>query len=93
MEKRKWELEERKKQLDARKRKKTGGGGVTVPVSEAYSTKDGSRMSAVAADLTPGLEPQEAARKETSTIKDRPRTPPNAADAFLAQLEQDMMKR
>ncbi|KAI1797359.1 hypothetical protein LXA43DRAFT_410919 [Ganoderma leucocontextum] len=94
MERRKRELEERKKQLEARKRKKTGKEGETAQESSASPTKPGTPVSAVAASPLPGSEAKGAAQKGTSTKKDGPRAPPpNAADAFLAQLEQDMLKR
>ncbi len=93
MEKRKRELEERKKQLEARKRKKTGGGGETAPESLASSIKAVTPAVAVAADPLPALDAQGAMRKGAYTKKDQPRAPPNPADAFLAQLEQDMLKR
>ena len=95
MEKRKRELEERKKQLEARKKKKLGSQEETAqkPPMPASSSKPGTPVPAVTAQSLPGLDTQETARKGISPLQQRPRTPFNAADAFLAQLEQDVLKR
>lgn len=95
MEKRKRELEERKKHLEARKRKKLGNQEETAqePPTPASPSKTGTPVPAVAAQSLPGLDPEETVRKGISPLQQRPRTPLNAADAFLAQLEQDVLKR
>ena len=80
-EKRKRELEERKKLLEARKRKKTGK--EDEPIKEtlsASSTKGDVPLPAHAAS-----DPFAMLEAGVST--------PNAADAFLAQVEQEMLKR
>ncbi|KAM5538540.1 hypothetical protein V8D89_007873 [Ganoderma adspersum] len=94
MEKRKRELEERKKQLEARKRKKLGNQEEKAqePPTPASSSKAGTPVPAIAGQSLPGLDTQGTARKGISPIQHRPRTPLNAADAFLAQLEQDVLK-
>ncbi|PIL29776.1 hypothetical protein GSI_07981 [Ganoderma sinense ZZ0214-1] len=94
MEKRKRELEERKKQLEARKKKKLGhqAENTQEPQRPASSSKAGAPVPEVAAKLLPALEVQGTARKGISITQDQRRTPPNAADAFLAQLEQDVLK-
>ncbi|KAI0635661.1 hypothetical protein C8Q77DRAFT_1216266 [Trametes polyzona] len=93
MEKRKREIEERRKLLEAKRRKLGGKDGAAAskatPVSGDEQKTPAAPPSAAAADPFAALEALSGNKPE----KNRATEPPvNAADAFLAQLEQDIMK-
>jgi len=96
MEKRKRELEERRKMIDAKRRKKD-----TEKMSGSASTsepKPPTSAGHAAAGKIAGTHPAPTDPFATLEAKDRekrnrkPKAPPaNEADAFLAQLEQDFL--
>ncbi|KZT73147.1 hypothetical protein DAEQUDRAFT_762499 [Daedalea quercina L-15889] len=99
MEKRKRELEERRRMLDA-KRRKVAGAGAAAPEVEATSatdngvTKPEAKKEAAVADPFTALEAQQS--RPSAKNKGKAKAAPgdgstDAADAFLAQLEQDML--
>ncbi|KAH9936063.1 hypothetical protein B0H21DRAFT_825537 [Amylocystis lapponica] len=98
MEKRKRELEERRKMLDAKRRKVAGpaAAGPVEPVSAPTSTAPTEKAPASSVDPFAALEAQ-AARfqpgdRKGKTKEQQTESPFDAADAFLAQLEQDVLK-
>ena len=93
MEKRKRELEERRKMLDAKRRKVGGAGGaeqkmVAAPLVAETKAEKGQ----AAPDPFAALEAQQSQTKGKGKSKATSNSPVNDADAFLAQLEQDMLK-
>ncbi|TBU63082.1 hypothetical protein BD310DRAFT_667326 [Dichomitus squalens] len=87
-EKRKRELEERRRLLEARKRKKTGKEeeSPSAPSTTAQVSPSTKAVSDPLAVLGAPL-------AKTVTNRDQRSGPSNAADAFLAQVEQEMLKR
>lgn len=93
MEKRKRELEERRKMLDA-KRRKIGGtaGEAKKAIAAPVVAETKAEKCQVAADPFAALEAQQSQTKGKGKSKATSNSPVNDADAFLAQLEQDMLK-
>ncbi|KAH9902782.1 hypothetical protein C8Q73DRAFT_634712 [Cubamyces lactineus] len=92
MEKRKREIEERRKLLEAKRRKVTAKEG--TPAASASPAPDSGRstpLPAVAQPTDPFVA-LEARSLDTKGETKMAETPVNPADAFLAQLEQDIMK-
>ena len=92
--KRRRELEERSRLLAERKRRKKGGDEAEAPKDTPPppppKVAETSAVSA-AAPIDP-FAALEAQTKTNQGSSSRRHTPPNAADAFLAQLEHDIMK-
>ncbi|KAI0661476.1 hypothetical protein C8Q70DRAFT_1051816 [Cubamyces menziesii] len=92
MEKRKREIEERRKLLEAKRRKVVGKEG--TPAANASLAPDSGKSTPLPAVAQP-TDPFAALEAQTSDTKGKTKvveTPVNPADAFLAQLEQDIMK-
>ncbi|KAI0330223.1 hypothetical protein GY45DRAFT_1251322 [Cubamyces sp. BRFM 1775] len=93
MEKRKREIEERRKLLEAKRRKVTGKEEGT-PAATASPAPESGRSTPLSATAPPpdpfaALEAQSSGTKGKAKMTE---VPANPADAFLAQLEQDIMK-
>ncbi|EPQ54045.1 hypothetical protein GLOTRDRAFT_62527, partial [Gloeophyllum trabeum ATCC 11539] len=105
MEKRKRELEERRRLVDAKRRKVKGGADGSADIASAPAaapqfkmggethssspTPDGSDpLAAQKAQVRPAVPPAMGKEVTRSTVNT---TPVNPADAFLAQLERDML--
>ncbi|KAH9928618.1 uncharacterized protein B0H18DRAFT_874756 [Fomitopsis serialis] len=99
MEKRKRELEERRKMLDA-KRRKVAGTGATVPGKEGTPAAENGAAKPetkgdTVADPFAALEAQQSQQSAKHKGKAKAKSsnnPIDAADAFLAQLEHDVLK-
>ena len=92
-EKRKREAEERRKLIEAKRRKKEGKGaeaGPEAPKEPLPSLHTKSSPPSAATDPFAALEAQ---KLEKGKGPSNPDPPQNAADAFLAQLEHDMLKK
>ncbi|OBZ72124.1 hypothetical protein A0H81_07800 [Grifola frondosa] len=89
------ELEERRKMLHAKRRKVSGKEPIVPADGPAHPPATAAPMAPVPSGLTPN-DPFAALKNETANRKgkekEKPSTPLGAADAFLAQLEQDMLK-
>lgn len=93
MEKRKRELEERRRLLEA-KRRKVGGKEDAVAAKPSPAPESG--RSTPAAITAPASDPFAALEAQSGNTKGKRKMAEptfNAADAFLAQLEQDIIKR
>lgn len=94
MEKRKRELEERRKLVEAKRRKVKGGGGEQNEAPSVTETKaEVDPMAAAEAETTAKAKKSKRRwdQKDRGGAKVAPTTGTNAADNFLAQLEQDLI--
>lgn len=93
MEKRKRELEERRKMLDAKRRKVVSAGGADQKMEGPVVAEAKPEKSQVGSDPFATLEAQQSTQSNNKgKAKAAKSRPIDAADAFLAQLEQDMLK-